>query len=212
MISVIVITRNSAKYLTRCLESILNQGIADLEIVAIDGNSTDGTQQILENAEKTTVFVQSGTGIANARNQGLTQSKGDLIAFLDSDDFWSPSKLESQRQCLFENPELLMVTGYLIKDISGRKGSEKYVALTPSGVLFRREIFQRYGCFSEKYQIASDHEMFFRLKKSGVKYRVLDRVVMTKTIHQHNLSHKRALYRKEMMNILRENSKCESPT
>jgi glycosyltransferase involved in cell wall biosynthesis len=204
MISVVVIAHNSCQYLDRCLQSIRNQGISQLEIIAVYQDSQDGTKELLLAQKDVTTIRQSGNGVANARNQGLQLCRGDFIAFLDADDRWQPKKLPEQYRCLQDNPELLVVTGYLVKEIRGKIDPEKFVAMTPSGILCRKETFERYGIFTEDYQIASDHEWFYRIQRLGVEIRVLDAIVTIKTIHQNNLSHQTLLYRREVMTMLRE--------
>ena len=91
-LSVIVPVYNTKKYLVRCLDSLVNQTLEDMEILLVNDGSTDGSDQILkEYAEKypqrVRVITKENGGQATARNLGIRESKGQYIGFVDSDDY-----------------------------------------------------------------------------------------------------------------------------
>lgn len=90
-VSVIVPIYNSAKYLEKCIESLINQTLKDIEIILIDGGSTDGSIKIIESylkKDKRLIFLKENLkNQASARNLGLKQAKGEYISFIDSDDW-----------------------------------------------------------------------------------------------------------------------------
>ena len=98
-VSVIVTCYNYAQYLEGCLRSILNQTYQDFELLIINDGSTDNTDEVvarfLDN-EKIRYIKQNNTGQAIATNNGIMAASGELIAFLDADDLWEPTKLEKQ--------------------------------------------------------------------------------------------------------------------
>ena len=97
LVSVVIPTFNRSKVLSRAIKSVLNQTYSNLECIVIDNNSTDTTQYILENItdKRLKVFKIDNCGIvAKSRNLGISVSKGEYIAFLDSDDWWRLKKLE----------------------------------------------------------------------------------------------------------------------
>jgi glycosyltransferase involved in cell wall biosynthesis len=97
-VSVLIPAYNSAATLSQTLESALSQTHPDYEILAIDDGSTDGTLGVLQSVkEKVTIFRGEHSGAACARNLLCRHARGDLVAFLDSDDIWHPQYLE--RQC-----------------------------------------------------------------------------------------------------------------
>jgi glycosyltransferase involved in cell wall biosynthesis len=97
-VSVIIRTYNRAALLTEAIESVLSQTFTHVEILVVDGGSTDSTRQLLGGYGERVraLYVGRGVNLAGAINLGLEAARGDLIAFLDSDDLWLPEKLELQ--------------------------------------------------------------------------------------------------------------------
>lgn len=202
LISAIVICRNSLEFINSCIESICIQTLPLDEIIIIDGNSTDGTTEFIRSRQNLTLFSQNGEGIANARNQGIKASRGDLIAFLDADDVWSHNKLELQYLHLQRNQALQAVGCTLVK--TNEHCDKTWTAMTPGGFLFRKEVFEQFGDFNEQMLVAQDHEWFKRSIKSGLKYEILPETLLTKTIHGNNISLiKNDIYLRELMSMFR---------
>ena len=100
-ISVIVPTYNCLKFLPLAVGSILNQTYTEFELIIVDNGSDDGTGEWIGNLkdERIRYHYQKNTGCpAGSRNTGIELSKGEIIAFLDSDDIWEKQKLEKQRR------------------------------------------------------------------------------------------------------------------
>lgn len=98
MISVIVPVYNVEPYLRKCLDSVLNQTYRDLEILIVDDGSTDGSGKICDeyrNDERVRVFHTENRGLSAARNYALDRSHGGYIAFIDSDDWFEVTALQS---------------------------------------------------------------------------------------------------------------------
>ena len=100
-VSVIIPTFNRAKLVQRAIKSVLNQTIKPYEIIVVDDGSTDDTLEVLKNYP-IKVLTQKNKGVSSARNLGIKNATGDIIALLDSDDEWLPKKIELQLK-LFEN-------------------------------------------------------------------------------------------------------------
>lgn len=94
-VSIIVPIYNTREYLPRCLNSLLNQTLEDIEIIAVDDGSTDGSSEIVDKyaleSSKIRVFHLENRGVSSARNFGLKQARGEYIGFVDSDDYVSHS-------------------------------------------------------------------------------------------------------------------------
>lgn len=113
LVSVIIPTYNRAHFLGHALQSILNQTYTNLEAIVIDNYSIDNTEEIIEKFEDSRIKyfkIHNNGVIAESRNFGFSKAKGDLIAFLDSDDWWEESKLEKQIP-LFNDSEVGLVYG-----------------------------------------------------------------------------------------------------
>lgn len=97
-VSVIIPTYNRANDLQRCLESLINQSYKNFEVLVCDDGSTDHTEEIVKKFESklTIQYIKDVNfgGPAKPRNNGIKKAKGNVIAFLDSDDWWYPNKLE----------------------------------------------------------------------------------------------------------------------
>lgn len=110
MISIIIPTFNRGYIVTRAIDSALSQTHRDFEIIVVDDGSTDNTREVLEPyKDRIRYFYQENKGVARARNKGIQEAKGEYIAFLDSDDYWLPEKLELQTEFLRSHPDVSMV-------------------------------------------------------------------------------------------------------
>lgn len=113
-VTVVMPAFNSAEYIEAAVRSVLVQEFQAFEIVIVDDGSRDGTSEIVrslqqESPDKIRLFEQANSGSAVARNRGIHEARGDLIAFLDADDLWFPEKLGAQVQYLDLHPEIDLV-------------------------------------------------------------------------------------------------------
>ena len=113
MVSVIIPTHDRAPVITRAIDSVLAQEGTELEVIVVDDGSTDATREVIASRyagdERVVYLFREQTGVAGARNAGLARARGELIAFLDSDDVWRPGKLSLQLACLARVPEAGMI-------------------------------------------------------------------------------------------------------
>ncbi len=97
-VSVIIPVYNVGKYLSECLESVINQTLSDIEIICVNDGSTDNSLEILREYEKKDnriiVFDKGNTGAGDSRNKGIDLAKGEYLKFIDADDFIPPNALE----------------------------------------------------------------------------------------------------------------------
>jgi glycosyltransferase involved in cell wall biosynthesis len=105
-VSVIIPAYNAAPTLPQTLRSVLEQTYRDYEIAVVDDGSTDRTAEVVErSAPAARCLRQGNAGVAAARNHGIDQSSGELVAYLDADDLWEPTKLERQVGALDADPK-----------------------------------------------------------------------------------------------------------
>lgn len=120
-VSVIVPVFNVVDYVDKCIESILKQTFQDYELIIVNDGSTDGSEQKCREWEKKShniVFVsQNNRGVSAARNEGLSISKGEYVAFVDGDDYVEPNYLEEMVNCAEENQDAeIILCGYKYDD------------------------------------------------------------------------------------------------
>ncbi|EIC28196.1 MULTISPECIES: glycosyltransferase family 2 protein [Methylomicrobium] len=97
LISVIIPTFNRHRFIVEAVESVLSQEIDDLEVIVVDDGSTDGTRHLLEPYQQEIRYVyQDNQGVSAARNHGVRESRGEWLAFLDSDDRWVSGQLKAR--------------------------------------------------------------------------------------------------------------------
>ncbi len=143
MISIIIPTFNRGFIVTRAIDSALSQTYKDFEIIVVDDGSTDNTRAVLAPYKaQIRYFYQENQGVAGARNKGIKESKGEFIAFLDSDDYWHPEKLELQMAFFRSHPEVAMVYSRHWKEIDtqGKKLMPKRKKLV-QGHIYSKIIF-----------------------------------------------------------------------
>jgi GT2 family glycosyltransferase len=145
LVSVIVPTYNRAHLIGRTLESALGQTYGNIEIVIVDDGSTDDTEGLIRtrygSEPRVRYFKQANGGPAAARNTGFERAKGEYLAFLDSDDTWSPWKLDLQVRCMEKFPELGMTwTDMQNIDPQGRVVNERHL----------RKMYTNWGQFTDE--------------------------------------------------------------
>ncbi len=189
-ISVVTAVYNNRETIAAALDSALGQAGAELELIVIDGGSTDGTLDILKSyANRLDVLVsEPDCGIYDALNKGIRLASGDVIGFLHSDDLFADVKALSRVAAAFADARVGAVYGdllYVRKDDpdavvrSWRAGefSRRRLAwgwMPPHPTLYvRRSVYERTGGFDTSYRIAADYDYILRLlgrEDVGVRY------------------------------------------
>ncbi len=185
-ISVVIPTYNYGRFIAEAIESVLQQTYPRIEIIVVDDGSTDNTEKVLSSfGDRIRYIRQANQGVGAARNTGVKESSGELIAFLDADDYWHPQKLEKQVEKLVSDPEIGLVHCGLLKvDASGNPleencaGKEGWVAddlllFEPviagpgSCTLVRKEIFLEVGGYDLDMSMhpSEDWELSYRIAR-----------------------------------------------
>jgi glycosyltransferase involved in cell wall biosynthesis len=211
-VGVIIPTLNAARHLSRAIESILAQRSESIDILVVDGGSTDNSVAIARSHSGVRVIRQRGRGLGNARNEGLAAVTGDYVGFCDADDHWSADALVSRWNTLEQHPDAVAATGKVIFDgvdetpptalQASRIGTTR-AGFTPGALLARRAVFDRLGPFDENMTIGSDTDWFVRLQQSSLQILHVDDVVLHKSAHRDSLSADVTTYRRELMTIAR---------
>lgn len=169
-------------YLPETIQSVLDQTFTDFEVLVIDDGSSDNVVEWSSNISDSRVRLisQKNQGLAGARNTGILHAKGELIAFLDADDLWKPTKLEKQVQYLNNDPKVGAVNTWVINiDEEGQLDSnvckteaegnvwkqliQENIVLCGSVIVARRCCFDEVGVFDSSVPGAEDWDMWIRI-------------------------------------------------
>lgn len=190
LVSVIMPVYNGAQYLRTTIESVFAQTYPHIEFIAVDDGSTDDSLDILNRyAPRVKVIRQPNSGPGAARNKGVQDCAGELLAFIDSDDLWDPTKIERQVATLTHYPEAVAVycetrridasgkvfqdtdayrvawpSGWVFESLVRGRGS---ICFSPTQVMITRQPFIHTGGFPVDIHQAEDYELWLRLSLEG---------------------------------------------
>ena len=184
--SVIVPVRNSERYISESVNSVLSQTFADFELLVIDDGSSDATEAILAEFQKADprlkVFKNPGAGLVDALNHGIARASSELIARMDADDVCLPDRLQRQYDYLGVHPEIAAVgTQVRFIDEHGALTDEKIrlpespqtiaemllkgCCLRHPTVVIRREALERLGGYRQELAYAEDYDLWLRMSE-----------------------------------------------
>jgi glycosyltransferase involved in cell wall biosynthesis len=190
LVSVVIPCYNSSAFVSAAIDSVFRQTVPVGDVIAVDDGSTDSTMEVLSRYRPRLRIVtsahQGNRGPAAARNAGLDVCRGEYVAFLDSDDVWSPTKIERQLNVLRARGDVGLV--FTACNAFGPDGRTLFsfpppseAALealpesllldcfitSPSSVMVRRSALERVGHFDETLRAAEDHDMWVRLAEAA---------------------------------------------
>lgn len=192
----------------KSIESVLNQTYDDFELIIIDDGSTDGTEEVVHNFEDDRIRYikhEENKGATEARNTGIKQSRGEFIAFQNSDDKWWPSKLEKQMACFNEISSSFGVvyTGmwrrsngekeYIPAD--GIKQKEGHIEeslvnqnfISDQMAVVRKECLEKVGYLDERLAPLDDWELWLRIS-THYKFKYVNEPLVTAEIRSDSIS------------------------
>jgi glycosyltransferase involved in cell wall biosynthesis len=194
-ISAIIPVFNAEKYLARAVQSLLDTKYPDLEIIIVDDGSSDASVEVARqlagaNSEVAVFRHEDGGnhGVSATRNLGLAKCQGDLICFLDADDYVFPHRFDISATLLKSNQQIDGVHELAVMEFEGERSKNRFwdendlfgirapseAAATidlllrgscwpTSGILFRRKLLERTGLFPERYRFAEDYHLWLRM-------------------------------------------------
>jgi glycosyltransferase involved in cell wall biosynthesis len=198
LVSVVIPTFNrEPRMLGGAIESVLAQDVPSLEVIVVDDGSETSAGWVVERyGHPVRLHEQQNGGIGSARNAGTALSRGELLAFLDSDDLWEPDKLGRQVEALGSDSELEAVFGQAEQFYDAevddafklRHPIKNHIidAWLSSAMLIRREAFDRIGIFDESGSISPDVDWFLRAKEAGLRMAMLPHIVYRRRLHTTN--------------------------
>lgn len=197
-VSVVLIVRNGAEYIADAIRSVMQSAPPPLEIVVVDGGSSDRTTEIAAREPRVRVIAQRSTGIPGAYNEGIEAARADLIAFISHDDLWVSGKLDLQLACMQANPELdftvTMVQHVLAAGATIPPGFRPELLEAPvpgfimETLVARRRAFDRIGRFDPAFAAGEDTDWFARAKDAALPMALLPQTLVHKRVHTTNFS------------------------
>jgi len=206
-VSVIIPTYNHAPMLHEALKALQAQTFTNWEAIVINNFSTDETIEVVNsfNDQRFTLINFSNKGIiAASRNEGIRNARANIIAFLDSDDFWYPTKLELSLAALTADVDLVCHGEIWQKDghVAARmqygplgRADYKHLlfegnCLSTSAIIVRKQCLLEAGCFSEALEMitAEDYELWLKLARNNVRFAFIDTMLGEYRIHEGNAS------------------------
>jgi glycosyltransferase involved in cell wall biosynthesis len=191
-VSIITPAYNAAAWLPETIDSVRAQTFSDWELVIVDDGSTDGTAAVVERYidcdPRIRLLRQANAGPSAARNRAMRGSRGDFLAFLDSDDLWASEFLASQMAVFDEHPETDLVTGnayFLGGPLDGQPkrplGTDCRVIALEELIsnecavfimtVFRRRVFDTIGGLDEAQWTSEDYDFWLRAALAGFVFR-----------------------------------------
>jgi len=179
LVSIITPSYNQAAYLEQTMRSVLGQEYLDIEYIVIDGGSTDGSVEIIRNYEDQLAYwvSEKDRGQTDAINKGFLAAKGEILAWLNSDDTYNPGAVKAAVDYLQENPQV----GVVYSDLNLISESGKvvgkfpaaqtdltrlrrgYVHIPQPAAFFRAELWRKVGPLDPSFFFAMDYDLWIRL-------------------------------------------------
>ncbi|WP_264563650.1 glycosyltransferase family 2 protein [Flavobacterium sp. N3904] len=189
-ISVITINYNDNKGLYKTINSVLNQTYKDFEFIIIDGGSTDGSKELIEQHSKQVDYwiSETDTGVFNAMNKGIKVATGDFVIFMNGGDcFYNSLVLEEIEPLLIDDFDIYY--GDNFKETPSSKRLKTYPeklnfsffytsSINHQSTFIRKSLFEKYFYYNENYKIASDWEFFiYTICHLQVPYKYLNKTI-----------------------------------
>lgn len=207
LVSVIIPSYNSGKFLNKAIESVINQTYKNLEIIIVNDGSIDETEKIAKDWQEKNERIkylkhQKNRGPSAARNTGIRNSQGEYIAFLDADDIWLPQKTEIQLKEIKErNVDLIFSNWYIWEPEKGIKvkafdsnpiqdNRENLLNFlikknfgNPSTSLFQKISLEKIGLFDQKLRSSEDYDLWIRFCLNGMKIAFIEQPFVYYRVH-----------------------------
>jgi glycosyltransferase involved in cell wall biosynthesis len=197
-LTVITPSYNQAAFIERTLGSVLDQGYENLEYIVVDGGSTDGSVEVLRRYEDRLAWwiSEPDEGQTDALNKGLRRATGDVVAYINSDDYYLPGAFEAAVGAL-ERTGARWVVG-ACRYVNGEdrvwrprlpSSRRHWWMLDPWGVpqastFWRRNVFEEFGLFRQDMHYVFDTEFGLRLAYAGVMPEVIDQELAVRVVHE----------------------------
>lgn len=206
LVSVVIPTFNRAAWVGDAIDSVLAQDYTPLELIIVDDGSTDTTPHVVQSYASALTYIQRPhRGVSAARNHGVAASRGELVAFLDSDDLWLPAKITTQVALFVQCPQLQACYTDEIWIRRGVRVNPRQIhrkhsgwifhqslprcTISPSSMMLRRGQWNRLGGFDERLPACEDYDLWLRLTLTTPVQLIPTRLIVKRGGHPDQLSH-----------------------
>ena len=203
--SIIIPAYNRFSLLCEAINSVLAQSDKDYELIVVDDGSTDATSTVQAIYGRRLQYVrQENRGVSAARNRGISEARGNLIAFLDSDDLWCPEKLAVQKAAMKKDPscqisyteEIWFRKGVRVNPMKKHAKASGWIfekllrlcLISPSSVLVRKNLLETVGTFTEEFPVCEDYDLWLRISKDYPVHLIRQPLIIKRNGHAGQLS------------------------
>jgi glycosyltransferase involved in cell wall biosynthesis len=196
--SVVTPSYNQGQFIRATIESVLSQGVPDLQYLVVDGGSKDGTVAILEEYRGRLSFVSKpDQGTGDAVNKGLALCQAEIIGWLNSDDIYYPQTLPRVLELFELHPEVDVIygrahhideQGKVIEEYATAEWSfealTRHCIISQPAAFFRRRVFEKYGLLAKAHKYCVDYEFWIRLGKNGARFLFVPEFFAATRLHE----------------------------
>jgi len=214
-VSIITPSYNQGKYIERTIESVLNQDIANLEYIIMDGGSTDETIDVIKKFGDRLIWKsEKDKGQTDAVNKGIKEATGDIVGWLNSDDIYYDGAIKKTLKIFEDNPEITVVYGnanhirednsiiepYYTEDFNYDRLKDICYICQPA-LFFRKSLIEKYGHLDDTLQYCMDYEYWLRLGKGEVFYHLNELIAGSRLYNDNKTLGSRRKVHEEMLHM-----------
>lgn len=220
LVTIVTPSYNQGRFIEETILSVLNQDYPNIEYIVMDGGSTDNTYDILKKySGRITWFSEKDKGQTDAINKGLRLAKGEILAYLNSDDTYLPGAVTRAVQYLtFENPDSPFVYGegyhitaegtiierYPTEPFNFQHLAETCFICQPT-TFWKRDVIEKIGLFDEELHYAMDYDYWIRIAKHyGTLGYISDYLANSRLYQETKTMSKRLEAHAEILNVIRK--------
>ncbi|MHB9142807.1 MAG: glycosyltransferase family 2 protein [Paludibacter sp.] len=216
-ITIITPSYNQGKFIKRTIESVLNQGVNDVEYLVFDGGSTDETVEILRTyGDRIKWISEKDDGQADAVNKGLLQAAGDIIGWLNSDDIYYPRSFRSVLDIFDKHPDVDVIYGEAYHIDEQDQIMEEYYTeewdyeklkdicyICQPAAFFRKSVVEKYGLLDPQLRYCMDYEYWLRIGRNKPFYFLKEKLAGSRLYEENKTLGNRKAVHEEIISMMK---------